>query len=403
MNSTQQPTSLRLPLASKIDEDLVAEIEKQSVYVSEALRKLTIHLASSEVEISFDASTDVNALCSKVSRYVAAMVRGHRKIETTVHYRRVKQNSLPYTADVFSQLKKRAWLHEHSQGVVSLSGPALRLFQHIDERFAAKYVAEFNPEIRQFPSMVNPQLLSRCGYFESHPNALSFVSHLVNDFDEIEEFRLANKGREDGIYITKAQAFSLPQRCLNPAACFPCYEALEGARVGAEGHAYTWMGRVFRYESSNVVGLDRLWEFNVRELVFIGDEAFNLSMRQRALHCIKEILAEWDLDAQIETATDPFFATVNSAKAFWQKSMDVKYEIKLPLAPNESGKPRSLAAGSINLHGPYFGTRFNITSTAGEAAHTGCVGFGLERWVLGLFTQHGFEPKNWPAPLQQIF
>ena len=31
--------------------------------------------------------------------------------------------------------------------------------------------------------------------------------------------------------------------------------------------------------------------------------------------------------------------------------------------------------------------RFKISDTAGEPAHTGCVGFGLERWVLALFTQ----------------
>lgn len=395
--------TLRLPLNGKVDDELAADIEKQSVYVSEALRKLRVDLAASEVELVFMADADVDALCAKVARFLAAMMRGYRRIETTVHYSRRRQAPRPYVPHVFSELQKRGWLHEHSRGVVSLSGPALRLVQHIDASFAARYSAAFEPEFRQFPALVSPQLLSRCGYFESHPNALSFVSHLVDDFDEIEAFRLANKGRDDGVYITRAQAFSLPDRCLNPAACFPCYEALAGQRVGPQGSTYTWMGRVFRHESSNVIGLDRLWEFNVRELVFIGDEAFNLSRRHRAMECIQDLVTQWDLDARIETATDPFFATVNSAKAFWQKSMDVKYEVKLPLAPLDDGKPRSLAAGSINLHGPFFGTRFDITDASGAAAHTGCVGFGLERWVLALFTQHGFEPDDWPESLRQVF
>jgi len=397
------PATLRLPIAGQVDEDLASDIEKQSVYVSQALYKLRVDLSSSEVELTFRAGADVDALSAKVSRFLHAMVRGYRKIETTVHYTRQRPLPKPYVVDVFGELQKRGWLYEHSRGVVSLAGPALRLLEYIDASFEARYRAAFDPECRRFPTLVSPKLLSRCGYFESHPNALSLVSHLVDDFDEIEAFRVANKAHEDGMYIAESQAFSLPKRCLNPAACFPCYEAIAGQRVSEEGCTYTWMGPVFRHESSNLRGLDRLWEFNVRELVFIGNEAFNLSMRQRAMGCIQAIVTEWDLDARIETATDPFFATVNSAKAFWQKSMDVKYELKLPLAPVEDGKPRWLAAGSINLHGQFFGSRFDIRDAQDQPAHTGCIGFGLERWVLALFSKHGFAPDDWPQVLRSVF
>ena len=163
------------------------------------------------------------------------------------------------------------------------------------------------------------------------------------------------------------------------------------------------MGRVFRHEAANIAGLDRLWEFNVRELVFIGDEQFVLDARKLATHCVVDMLEKWDLDGHVETATDPFFATVHAARTFWQRSMDVKYEIKLPLAPLSDGKARSVAVGSINVHGPFFGDRFKISDTAGEPAHTGCVGFGLERWVLALFTQHGFDGQAWPRSLRDAF
>ena len=36
----------------------------------------------------------------------------------------------------------------------------------------------------------------------------------------------------------------------------------------------------------------------------------------------------------------------------------------------------------------------------GEPAFTGCVAWGLERWVLACFTQHGFEPSRWPAEVR---
>jgi seryl-tRNA synthetase len=93
---------------------------------------------------------------------------------------------------------------------------------------------------------------------------------------------------------------------------------------------------------------------------------------------------------------------VYAAKTFFQQSLDVKSEIRLAIAPDETGKPRSIAGGSINLHGPFFGNRFDIKLEDASPAISACVGFGLERWVLALFSQHGFEQARWPAELRDI-
>ena len=102
-----------------------------------------------------------------------------------------------------------------------------------------------------------------------------------------------------------------------------------------------------------------------------------------------------DIDCQVQTATDPFFATVSAAKKFWQAAQEVKCEIKIP-ALGSDGSVKQLACGSINIHGNFFGKRFGFTCANGEPAQTGCVGLGIERWVLAAFTQHGFEPQRWP-------
>ncbi len=47
-----------------------------------------------------------------------------------------------------------------------------------------------------------------------------------------------------------------------------------------------------------------------------------------------------------------------------------------------------------------FGKSFDIHDTDGEPALSGCVGLGIERWVLAAFTQHGFEPERWPADVR---
>lgn len=397
--TTTATTALVLALPRAIDRELAADIEKQSVYVSEDLVRLRVLDGLDSVELTCRAGADTARLQDKAARFLDAMLQRFRRIETTVHFRRQRSSAGNGAAHVFDELLARDWAFQHGAGVVSLSGPALALLEAIDGSFAREYSRRFSAVARAYPAMIEASVLARCGYFEMHPNALSFVSHLVDDFDEIERFRLAN-AESAQLKTTHPGAFAPVHHCLNPAACFPCYEHLENRSIGPAGQVLTWKGRVFRHESRNTVGLDRLCEFNVRELVFVGTDEFVSQGRLAAMELTTGLMAEWDLGGRIETATDPFFATVYAAKTFWQEAMDVKYEVCLDVEPGAAGAPRSLAAGSMNLHGAFFGDRFNIRDHLGEPAYTGCVGWGLERWVLAVFSQHGFDIGKWPRALR---
>jgi seryl-tRNA synthetase len=388
-----------LDLPREVDRELAADIEKQSVYVSEDLISMRVSPQHTQVTVVHRASGDGDKVRDKATRFLDAMLQRFRRIEPTVHFRRARSATARPATQVFRQLLERSWAFQHSEGVVSLSGPALALLNAVDDSFSREYARRFSAVPREFPALVKASLLARCGYFEMHPNALSFVSHLVNDFDEIEAFRQANAGAAE-LRTTHPGAFAPVHHCLNPAACFPCYENLENSTLPASGLVLTWKGRVFRYESGNTVGLDRLREFNVRELVFVGTDDFVTKGRAHAMELTKALMAEWDLGGRIETATDPFFATVYAARTFWQEAMDVKYELCLDIEPATTGAPRSIAAGSMNLHGAFFGDRFNIRDHAGDPAYTGCVGWGLERWVLAIFSQHGLEVEKWPRALR---
>jgi seryl-tRNA synthetase len=74
----------------------------------------------------------------------------------------------------------------------------------------------------------------------------------------------------------------------------------------------------------------------------------------------------------------------------------LKYEVVV-----DSGK-REIAAGSINFAGHLFGDAFGITTDEGQTAATACIGFGLERLILALFAQHGFEAERWPRELRPV-
>ena len=63
-------------------------------------------------------------------------------------------------------------------------------------------------------------------------------------------------------------------------------------------------------------------------------------------------------------------------------------------------KPEELSIGSINFHKDYFGEGFNI-KVAGETAFSGCVAFGMERWIYALTKVHGTDESKWPK-LSQV-
>jgi seryl-tRNA synthetase len=90
---------------------------------------------------------------------------------------------------------------------------------------------------------------------------------------------------------------------------------------------------------------------------------------------------------------------VHATKTYWQVRSDLKFELRLSVGPE-----RTLACGSFNLHENFFGKTFRITADDGQPAFTGCVGWGLERWVLAGFAQHGYDKSRWPPSLApQIF
>jgi seryl-tRNA synthetase len=79
-----------------------------------------------------------------------------------------------------------------------------------------------------------------------------------------------------------------------------------------------------------------------------------------------------------------------------QQAGALKHELQM--AVDAAG--RSIAVASFNHHRDFFGTRFAISAPDGSPAHSGCVAFGLERWVLAVFAQHGTDDTAWPGAVR---
>ena len=387
-------SEVTLELPREVDAEVAGDIEKESVFVSPGIERIRVNADLKTARIFVRPGASPEDVTAKAQRYLDVMAKQLSGFEIKVFVETQRNDQGPYQIGVNEGLAERGWMHDYGKGQVAYSGPVLKLARFINDRSGELYAKAFGAKDGHFPAMIDADTLHKCGYFDSHPNAVTFVGNVIEDIDALEEFRLANSCSE-GAHMPPHDHIHIDGMCLNPAACFPCYPTLTG-KTFAEGEAYSWLGRVFRYESRNIRGLDRLYEFNVRELVFVGNEDYVRDCRRKALPIVEELAALVDIDCRVQTATDPFFATVSAAKKFWQAAQEVKNEIKIP-ALNSAGEITQLACGSINLHGNFFGKRFDIKDADGEPVQTGCVGLGIERWVLAAFTQHGFERNRWPA------
>jgi len=297
--------SIHIRLPQQISTSLAREIEKESVYVSPHLERMEVTDDLHNVEIKMLDESKSSEVEDKANRFLAVMLKNTREFETKISCQHVSDDKGPIANDVQEELVKRGWLFDYGGGQVALSGPALALSKSIDARAQALYEKHFDAKPGMYPAFINADTLARCGYFESHPNAVTFIGHIEDDFDLIEQFRVANSDPENHVLPPK-EHIHIADKCLNPAACFPCYPTLEGKTIEEKGPVFTWTGRVFRYESRNISGLDRLWEFNVRELVFVGSEEFVKDSRQKAFSVVIDLASEFDVGCVVETASDPF-------------------------------------------------------------------------------------------------
>ena len=387
-------------LKKPIESDLAADIEKQGAFVSPHILRVKVEEGKT-VRYEVASGADAADVKAKMDRYVDLMVTKFRKLPRKVIATRERKDKGPLETNVYEELKKRGWVIELGRGQVALAGPAMNVLRAIDAECAELGMSQYGAKEEIYPTLIPASTLGRCGYFSSFPQNVSMVTHLVEDFDTIEEFRQANsETTELTVPRQLGDYFKKPEACLSPAVCYHCYKSLEGKNLGNAPHVVTTVGKCFRYESTNITGLDRLWDFTMREVIFVGSEEEVTSRRKRGFELVQQQLDRWDLDACIESANDPFFSAAYATKTYYQVRADLKFELRLTVEPSATGEQRTIACGSFNLHENFFGKTFSITASDGTPANTGCLAWGLERWVLAAFTQHGYEPSRWPEALR---
>jgi seryl-tRNA synthetase len=184
---------------------------------------------------------------------------------------------------------------------------------------------------------------------------------------------------------------------LTPAACYPIYPVM--ARRGplpADGRTIDVLSYCFRHEPS----LDpaRMQMFRQREYVRLGNPEQVMAFRQMWIDRGSLLVTLLNLPVDVDLANDPFFGRGGKIIADSQRAQALKFELLIPVANAES----KTACLSFNYHMDHFGAIWKIECEDGSVAHTGCVGFGMERITLALFRHHGLDVNGWPDDVRAL-
>jgi seryl-tRNA synthetase len=361
------------------------EVLKQLVFLS---RQITNPEFSDDGRVlRFDAPEESAAdLSSRAEKLSASVQRGLRSLQRKVYYR-----SLAADKPEFRGTGEAAGITMLGPGQAALAGLPLRLFRYFDRVFE-QFGRSWNAEPLITPTLIPASVLAKCDYFRSFPNNVTFACHLSEDADQIASFRARHQER-NSLDDRAVSDLATPEAGLSPAVCYHVYHLHQGQEIPAAGLVHSVCGKCFRYESSNMASLRRLWDFTLREVVFMGDRQGVLRHRDRSIELMSHFMEENHLAGEIRTASDPFFIAPDAvAKTYYQLSSESKLEISLML-PDGS----RLAVGSHNYHTDFFGRAFNVTVEGAGLMHSVCVGFGLERWVYAFLGQHGDRTEHWPA------
>ncbi|HEX8823928.1 MAG TPA: aminoacyl--tRNA ligase-related protein [Archangium sp.] len=297
----------------------------------------------------------------------------------------------PPRPEAVGQLLERGDLRSYENGTLGMSGPALWLFRYFERKFL-ELAFKYGASERQYPTLMPISVMERTDYFKSFPHHATFALTLDRDSASLRQFVDAVKGGE------RVEAAATPRvrsagAVLSGAVCYHCYAELQDRPITGEPMVLTTQGRCFRYEHGEFAPLRRQWEFTMREIVLLGPEAPIASVREKLLLEVVDFAKAHGLSGRIDVASDPFFGAVEGrARTLLQRAQSLKYELLVDVTGQKGG---DLAIASFNLHGDSFSRTFGLTLPDGQQASTGCIAFGLERWVAAFVAHHGVDPAAW--------
>ncbi len=392
--------TLEITPQTTIPDHLVGEVQSKLAYVDETIVKARVAENGEKILLEVSEIVDEKLrlrLEDKVQRVVTTMTQGAFRPKVQVLEDHLSR-SVPFREDPTTELLRRGEIHCEANGIFSLGPLVTRLVEFFETRFLG-LADSFNANPYRFPTLIPARYLERVNYFRAFPHSLTFATHLREDLDAIDHFAQHAGCDAHGNLNQPPESFAQIQALLSPAVCYHLYFALADKPLPGGQMVATAVGNCFRYEAINLVSLERLWNFTMREVIFIGGKDFVLESRETARTRMSQVFEEIGLAYRVETANDPFFIGEFRKQAAFQSAFQLKYELRASLPFKDS----TLAVGSYNYHQDFFGRHLNITLPDGSPVHTGCTAFGLERMAYAFLSQYGLDAQQWPQVVKEHF
>jgi hypothetical protein len=392
----ETPIRVAVELRAPLPEDLAPELERRLLFISPSITGFELLRRGGNVSgvlVTSDGEITSKELARKVDTVVDQEVRG----QLTTAAKRVWASPHRFAGDcdVFAELVRDGAVEEAGEGQVVLAEPLLSLLRWFDRAACAVLTDVFEAREFRYPTLISAAALRSAGYPASFPQHLMLVTRLHNDIDIYRKYleHLASDPDDSAAVLGLCRNLDY---CLPPTMCFHTFHQHRGRTLEpGRLHVVTSRGKSFRYEAGYAATLERLWDFTIREVVFLGGRDEVLAARTTYQEEFLGLIESLGLSGCCELANDPFFGRLDShVRASSQRMLEMKFELRLDVSPH-----RDIAVGSFNFHDDLFGRAFTI-GYDGSPAYSACVGIGLERLVYAFLCQYGTDRREWPEAVR---
>lgn len=367
----------------KLDENVDwVEFKKIIGFVSESI--VSYDIKENWINLEMKESADIDVIIEQIvdlsHKYIA-----NKNLHKDIFYNNA--NITQYHTQVED-------IFYFDDGMISLSNKALFLYEFFNDRFLNMVYSEFKGECdiveKLYPVLLPISAYKKTGYLKRTPQYAMFCCSVCENMNVLNELdkRMENNYKD---------IIRNPEYALSPSACFHVYEEYKNATL-PNNTIITFTQSVFRNEGRfNFSEYGRMRDYHVREIVFIGDDLFVENSRERMIKASEELIKEMNINATITIAADPFILPKMQKYKKIQMIDKSKYELRMTY-----DKKNDMSVASFNLHGTAFTSPFNI-SVMNKKTVTGCIGYGLERFVLAFLAQYGDNIDKWPAMVRNEY
>lgn len=357
----------------------IEEFSKAICFISEEI--IDYHISGYELNFIIDKKSDEESIKEEVikysQKYISSKGMGSRCIK-------MFNNELREYFEQELVSDNNGVINNFGNGLISFNGVAIKLYRFFDNAFR-NIALEVGGIEKMYPVLLPVEAYQTTGYLRNSPQYSMFCCCPEENIRTLEEVDKRVKGSDIQAILKE------PNLALSPSACFHTYFEYKNKRLESE-KTFTFVQNVFRNEGRlNFNELGRLRDYHVREIVLFGSNEYVLKKREQIIKKTGDLMMELELSGNICTATDPFVMPKMQKYKKIQLLDSSKYELRVNYSEN-----KDISVASFNIHGSAFTQPFNIKIEDIIFPETGCVGFGIERWVLAFLSQYGLDAENWP-------